>query len=75
MPIEQPCQQNSNCNEGFECLDRRCIFKCQRVICVQGKVCVNGICKTKCSFHRDCSSGEICQEGYCEDACSFVKCP
>ena len=57
---QKVCTQNSQCSEGFVCVENECASACA----VNG-TCANGAAKMRCHSHRDCKKGEHCHDNVC----------
>lgn len=67
------CNNNSECNEGLHCQDRKCTAKCNSSTdCLSNQICEGGVCvqKTECIVGADCLPGYRCEEGTCKNSCT-----
>jgi hypothetical protein len=61
-----PCDANSACGDGKQCISGLCIDGCQFTYeCGASKVCVNGACADGCDANAMCPAGYSCQNGAC----------
>ena len=61
-----PCSDDSNCPEGYKCVDGKCVLICtEDGDCPEGYACVDGECVKICDEDGDCPLGFTCINGYC----------
>ncbi|UYV71427.1 dp [Cordylochernes scorpioides] len=61
------CSPSITCPTGLTCVGERCRAPCSN--CVEGEMCVNGVCMVMCSTDTNCPVGEICLQQYCRVGC------
>ncbi|GBN12717.1 Fibrillin-2 [Araneus ventricosus] len=65
--VYQKCSPSVYCPPGLNCIGDRCRAPCSN--CVDGEVCVNGVCLVICSTDNNCPVSEICINQYCQVGC------